>query len=67
MADISKIQLPSGGVYDIKDKTSGYITQSAIPTNVSTFTNDAGYVVASVSNHTLFLSPSISNGDGVSY
>ena len=26
MADISKIQLPNGTSYNIKDKTSGYIT-----------------------------------------
>ena len=28
MADISKIQLPDGTTYDIKDKTSGYITST---------------------------------------
>jgi hypothetical protein len=67
MADVSKIQLPNGTTYDIKDKTSGYITSSDIPTDVSYFVNDSGYTVATVANHTLFLSPSVSNGDGVSY
>ena len=67
MADVSKIKLPNGTTYNIKDTVSGYITEAAIPTNVSEFTNDAGYVVTSVSNHTLFLSPTIENGDGVGY
>ena len=31
MADISKIQLPSGVTYNIKDKTSGYITTETDP------------------------------------
>lgn len=34
MADISKIKLPNGSEYDIKDKTSGYITSSDIPQEV---------------------------------
>ena len=67
MADVSKIKLPNGTIYNIKDTVSGYITEAAIPSNVSVFNNDAGYVVVSASNHTLFLSPSIENGDGVGY
>lgn len=31
MADVSKIQLPGGTTLDIKDKTSGYIKNSDLP------------------------------------
>lgn len=44
MADISKIQLPNGSEYDIKDKTSGYITSSSLPTKTSELTNDSGFL-----------------------
>lgn len=32
MADISKIQLPNGTTYDIKDVVSGYITSTPVYT-----------------------------------
>lgn len=44
MADVSKIQLPDGTEFNIKDKTSGYITASSLPTKVSDLTNDSGYL-----------------------
>ena len=44
MADISKIKLPNGSEYDIKDKTSGYITSASLPTKTSDLTNDSGFL-----------------------
>jgi len=67
MSDISKIKLPSGDIYNIKDiearttvdnlsevAYSGSYTDLAdkptiptVPTNVSAFTNDSGYITNS--------------------
>ena len=64
MSDISKIKLPSGDIYNIKDiearTTVGNLSEVAysgsyddladkptIPTNVSAFTNDSGYITNS--------------------
>lgn len=35
MANIDKIQLPNGSVYDIEDKVSGYITLNDLPIDES--------------------------------
>ena len=67
MSDISKIKLPSGDIYNIKDiearTTVGNLSEVAysgsyddltdkptiptVPTNVSAFTNDSGYITNS--------------------
>lgn len=52
MADISKVKLPNGTEYDIKDASArasyaalaSAVASISVPTNVSAFTNDAGYI-----------------------
>ncbi len=46
MADISKITLPDGIEYNIKDAAARATTATipTVPTNVSAFTNDVGYL-----------------------
>ena len=48
MAEINKIQLPDGTEYDLKDTTSGYITNSDIP--VTSVNNQTGAVVLNASD-----------------
>lgn len=48
MAEINKIQLPDGTEYDLKDTTSGYITDSDIP--VTSVNNKTGAVVLNASD-----------------
>lgn len=62
MADLSKIKL-NGTEYNLKDA----LARQLIPTKFSDLYNDTDFVMASVSNTTLFLTKTIENGDGVSY
>ncbi len=45
MADVSKIQLPSGSTYNLKDRVSGYITAEEVP--VTSVQGETGDVVLS--------------------
>ena len=56
MPDLSKVKLPDGNTYDIKDKTSGYVTLTDVPT-----------VSVNTTTKTLVITTSVSNGDEVSY
>lgn len=79
MADISKIKLPNGTTYNIKDTISGYTTNIGTITEVSlngttvATSGKAELQIASTavsvttSTHTLNITTNISNGDGVSY
>lgn len=74
MPDISKIQLPNGNIYNIKDTVSGYQKELIPGANITITSTQEGPVIsssgggtaASVSNHKLIIS-GIQNGDGVSY
>ena len=74
MADISKIQLPNGNTYNIKDTVSGYQKELIAGENITITSTQNGPVISSagsgtevsVSSHKLVIS-GIQNGDGVSY
>lgn len=79
MADISKIKLPNGTTYNIKDTISGYTTNIGTITEVSlngttvATSGKAELQIASTAvsvtanTHTLNITTNITNGDGVSY
>ncbi len=79
MPDVTKIKLPDGTVCDIKDTTSGYTSNLGTITGVSlngTSVATSGVadlqiasaaISANVSTHTLNITTTISNGDGVGY
>ena len=64
MADISKIQLPNGTTYDIKDKTSGYVTsaQAAAAAPVQSVNGQTGAV-----SLTIPTIPTVTTNDSSSY
>ena len=75
MADVSKIKLPNGTTYNIKDTRLPSATSSD-ENKVVTVNSSGAYVVAEpqidatsayVTNTTLYITTGISNGDGVSY
>ena len=79
MADISKIKLPSGTTYNIKDTVSGYTTNTGTITGVSlngTSVATSGVADIQISSaaisvttntHTLNITTNVSNGDEVGY
>ena len=76
MANVSKIKLPDGNTYNITDTTSGYQKELVAGDNITIQSTISGPVIsaaggggvaASVSNATLFLTSSVSDGDGVYY
>lgn len=79
MADITKIKLPDGNTYNVKDTTSGYTTNTGTITEVQlngTTVATSGTaniqissvaISADVSTHTLNISTDIADGDGVRY
>lgn len=74
MADISKIKLPNGTTYDIKDLRLPGAT-SVDEGKIIAVNSSGNYVVAEapgsanayVTSTTLYITTGISNGDGVSY
>ena len=75
MADVSKIKLPDGTSYNIKDARLPSATSSD-ENKVVTVNSSGNYVVsepqldgtsAYVTNTTLYITTGISNGDGVEY
>ena len=75
MADISKIKLPNGTTYNIKDGRLPSATSSD-ENKVVTVSSTGSYVVAApqiegtsayVTNTTLYITTGINNGDEVSY
>ena len=75
MADVSKIKLPNGTTYNIKDLRLPSATSSD-ENKVVTVNSSGNYVVAEppmdatsayVTNTTLYITTGISNGDGVGY
>lgn len=76
MADISKIKLPDGNTYNIKDTISGYQKELIAGTNITITPTLEGPVISSsgasgtavsVTSHKLVIVSGIQNGDGVSY
>ena len=77
MADISKIKLPDGTTYTIKDTVSGYgygtitgvsVNGTPIATSgVADIPIAPSSITANVQNHTLNITTNIPSGDGVSY
>ena len=77
--NISKVQLPDGNTYSIKDTVSGYTTNIGTITEVSlngttvATSGKAELQIASTAvsvtanTHTLNITTNITNGDGVSY
>lgn len=75
MADISKIKLPNGTTYNIKDNRLPGATSSD-ENKVVTVDGSGNYIVAEpqldgtsayVTNTTLYIATGIQNGDGVGY
>ena len=74
MADVSKIKLPNGTTYNIKDTRLPSATSTDV-NKVVTVNSDGDYIVAEtsggasayVTNTTLVINTSVTNGDEVSY
>ena len=64
---VTSVNTKTGDVVLTASDVGALSSSTVIPSKTSDLTNDSGFVVVSASNHTLFMSPSISNGDGVSY
>lgn len=79
MADISKVKLPNGTTYNIKDTVSGYTTNTGTITEVAlngTTVATSGKANLQISSaaisvtantHTLNITTNVSNGDEVNY
>ena len=74
MADISKVKLPNGTTYNIKDTRLPGVTSTdegkiiaVDSTGNYTVTEAPGSASAYVTNTTLVINTSVTNGDGVSY
>ena len=76
--NVTKIKLPNGDDYNIKDTVSGYLVSNNIIAgdNVTVNESSEGVIISSVSgggasasvtNHVLFIATSIENGDNTGY
>lgn len=63
MADISKIKLPNGNTYNIKDTVSGYTTNTGTVTSITTGTGLTGGTISSSGTVSLDTTYAISAAD----